>query len=78
MPNKYEQLDALLLRAIAPVPKRFSDIYMGKIAEECSRLAELETGKEPLRVMDRRLQALRKAGKIRSTSKGWVSLGVAQ
>lgn len=72
MPNKYEKLDELILHAVTPVPQRFAEIYTGTLASECRRLAELETGKQPFRVMDRRLQALRKAGKIKSTPKGWV------
>jgi len=72
MSSKYDQLDALVLNAITMVPKKFSEIYLGKTSEECRRLALLETGKEPFRVMDRRLQALRKAGKIKSTPKGWL------
>ncbi|PXK88206.1 hypothetical protein DMS21_10015 [Klebsiella variicola] len=37
-----------------------------------SRIAKDENKPEPFRILDRRLQALRKSGKIRSTSKGWV------
>lgn len=72
MPNKYEKLDDLILHSITHVPKRFGEIFIGTLASECRRMAELETGKEPFRVMDRRLQALRKADKIKSTTKGWV------
>ena len=74
MANKYEKLDDLILHAITHVPKRFAEIYIGYIAAECHQLAQLEKGKEPFRVLDRRLQALRKAGKIQSTPKGWVNL----
>jgi len=73
MPNKYEKLDDLILHAITHVPKRFAEIYIGTLVSECFRLAELEPGKEPFRIMDRRLQALRKAGKIKSTAKGWIN-----
>lgn len=78
MPNKYEKLDDLVLHAITHVPKRFGEIFIGTLASECRRLAEMEAGKEPFRVMDRRLQALRKAGKIKSTPKGWVSQEAAK
>ncbi|POW54648.1 hypothetical protein C3408_22640 [Candidatus Pantoea alvi] len=72
MPNKYEQLDALIQGAITHKPKRFGAIFVGQVAAECGRLAAMGIGKEPFRVLDRRLQALRKAGKIQSTTKGWV------
>ena len=74
MPSKYDQLDDLVLHAITHVPRRFCELFIGSITEECQRLALLEKGKEPFRILDRRLQALRKAGKIKSTPKGWVSL----
>ena len=78
MPNKYEQLDALIRGAIAHKPKRFGAIFVGQVAAECGRLAAMGIGKEPFRVLDRRLQSLRKAGKIKSTTKGWVSQEAAQ
>lgn len=76
MSEKYAQLDSMVLQAITADPSRFAEIYTGVIAEECRRLAFLETGKEPFRVMDRRLQALRKSGKIKSTRNGWVKVEV--
>ncbi|WP_277971797.1 hypothetical protein [Pantoea agglomerans] len=78
MPNKYEKLDDLVLHAITNVPKRFGEIFIGTLASECRRLAGMEAGKEPFLVMDRRLQALRKVGKIKSTPKGWVSQETAK
>jgi hypothetical protein len=56
-----------------PVP--FSLIMLPDVAGECSRLADEERNKPmPFRILDRRLQALRKAGKIQFvTGKGWVN-----
>ncbi|OJA71090.1 hypothetical protein BGV72_31555 [Burkholderia ubonensis] len=76
--SKYQKLDALILAVIDDKPKRFSTIYLGDIARESERIAKEEgvtrssRGAIPWRIVDRRLQALRKAGKIRSTSTGWV------
>lgn len=78
MTEKYAKLDSLILNAIGRHPKPFSAIHLGAVAEECRRVS-LEAGTsrsrfgvEPFRICDRRLQALRKAGKIVSTTKGWV------
>jgi hypothetical protein len=78
MTEKYEKLDALILNSIGGHPKQFSAINVGAVAQECERIAK-ETGTSrsrygvpAFRVCDRRLQALRKAGKIESTTKGWI------
>jgi hypothetical protein len=79
--SKYEKLDALILNAIGGHPKPFSAIETGAVREESVRLAKEETSARtrgaPVawRIVDRRLQALRKAGKIRATTKGWVRAG---
>lgn len=78
MTKKYDALDALILASIGTQPKAFAAINVGDVAKECARLAAAEGtsrsiwGVAPFRICDRRLQALRKAEKIRSTSKGWV------
>lgn len=78
MNGKYEKLDALILEAIGETPKKFAAINLGDIACESARIAEEEGttrshwGVLPWRIVDRRLQALRKAEKIRSTTAGWV------
>ncbi|HBY6599165.1 hypothetical protein DW199_22570 [Klebsiella pneumoniae] len=70
--TKYELLDSKIMKKIGGDPSPFSSLYVRDVAEECSRIAKEENKPEPFRILDRRLQALRKAGKIRSTSKGWV------
>ena len=69
--NKYEKLDQLILNRIGNRYIPFCDIFEGAIFEECDRL----TGNEPARVLDRRLQSLKKKGLIISyRGKGWVKL----
>ncbi|SVT93382.1 MULTISPECIES: hypothetical protein [Klebsiella] len=70
--TKYELLDSKIMSKIDVHPTPFSSLYVRDVAEECVRIAKDENKPEPFRILDRRLQALRKAGKIRSTSKGWV------
>ena len=73
--TKYELLDSKIMSKIDAHPMPFSSLYVMDVAEECSRIAKDENKPEPFRILDRRLQALRKSGKIRSTSKGWVRNG---
>ncbi|SEU36409.1 hypothetical protein SAMN03159335_05444 [Burkholderia cepacia] len=76
--TKYEKLDALILGSIDDTPKKFVTVNAAQVRQESERLAREEC--KPTthgdvvgwRIVDRRLQALRKAGKIRSTTKGWV------
>lgn len=69
--NKYEKLDQLILNRIGNRYIPFCDIFEGAIFEECDRL----TGNEPARVLDRRLQALKKKGLISACrGKGWVKV----
>ncbi|MBR8135107.1 hypothetical protein [Burkholderia cenocepacia] len=76
--SKYHELDALILATIDDNPKRFNEIEAGSVRAESVRLAKEETlartRGDPVawRIVDRRLQVLRKAGKICSTSTGWV------
>ncbi|SAJ91472.1 hypothetical protein [Burkholderia multivorans] len=70
MAGKYEKLDELILREVGEKPISFNAIFaVAAIYTECRSFI---AAREPFRVLDGRLQALRKAGKIRSTSKGWV------
>lgn len=70
--TKYELLDSKIMNKIGGHPVPFSSLYVRDVVEECKKIAVEENKPEPFRILDRRLQALRKAGKIRSTSKGWV------
>lgn len=63
--SQYEQLDSLILEAIGA---RRNPLYADTCAAEAKRLAEA-TGREPFRVIDGRLTALKKAGRIRHFAK---------
>lgn len=68
--SKYLKLDALILGEISEKPRRFDSIFaVAAVYAECR---EFMAERSPFRVLDGRLQALRKAGKIQSTTKGWV------
>lgn len=73
--SKYKELDRLILNKIGGQPAPFAQIFTRDVAQECRNIAEIE-GKHVLdafRILDRRLQALRKLGVIRNvTGKGWV------
>ncbi|WP_186065124.1 hypothetical protein [Burkholderia gladioli] len=78
--SKYEKLDAAILENLSP----HSRVAFCVLENIPSVKAEMELVSDaspkdrwgmkvsPFRVLDRRLQALRKSGKIRATSKGWV------
>ncbi|WP_175657945.1 hypothetical protein [Burkholderia vietnamiensis] len=76
--SKYERLDALIVASIDETPKKFAAVNTGAVREESERLAREECRPTTFgevvgwRIVDRRLQAVRKTGKIRSTSNGWV------
>ncbi|MGI0509096.1 hypothetical protein ABY44_39370 [Burkholderia sp. ZZQ-2] len=76
--SKFHKLDALILASIDDTPKKFAAVNTGAVREESERLAREECRPTTFgevvgwRIVDRRLQAVRKTGKIRSTSKGWV------
>lgn len=76
MATDYSKLDAAILSAIeakAPVPFHVF-AYSGTVASESAALAHTEKNADAWRVVDRRLQAPRKAGRIRYQRKpeGWV------
>lgn len=72
---KYEKLDQMILNKIGGQPVPFREIYVRDVIEESERLARDENKPEPFRILDRRLQALRKKGIIKSiTGKGWIKL----
>lgn len=72
--SKYASLDTLILAEINFAPASFDSLFAGAIRREYEAWERLKiTGvQEPVRLLTRRLQALRKAGKIRSTREGWV------
>lgn len=86
MTTKYEKLDALVLDRIGKGNNQFATIFTGDVKTECERIAKEEEdtrrstyGIDPFRICDRRLQAMRRAGKIRfngsGQDKGWEKIG---
>lgn len=74
--GKYITLDKALLEFLTPVPKPFAILFSEEIKAECNRIAAGESNPQSFRILDRRLQALRKAGRIQyTTGKGWLKCG---
>jgi hypothetical protein len=68
--SQYAELDARILKCIAD---NWQPLYNRDVDQEASRIAKA-TGREVFRVVDGRLQALRKAGRIKANRKlygGW-------
>lgn len=72
--SKYEKLDCMLLAGVKSGLTTFAQLQRSDILAEADAIATPNRygDGEGWRVIDRRLQALRKAGKIRFTSKCWV------
>lgn len=73
---KYDFLDSMIIAQIKGGCDSFADIYFGSpgsgnkgVYLECCNL--VVGSQEPARVLDRRLQALRKKGLIECDKKGW-------
>lgn len=70
MKTQYRELDALILRAVRIGFRR--PLYEGECAREAIRIA-FATRRDAARVIDGRLQALRRRGLLAYTQKkGWV------
>ena len=77
--SKYTKLDALILDEIGIDPVAFHVLqHRPEIEAETIAIADASPRNvwgdkiTAFRVLDRRLQALRKAGKIRASTKGWT------
>lgn len=70
---KYDELDALILNDIGAGPTPFHEFAYG-MTMQSTCLPFAINSDETWRVVDRRLQALRKKGLIASTGKGWVKV----
>ncbi|WP_186260303.1 hypothetical protein [Burkholderia gladioli] len=77
--SKYTKLDALILAEIGIDPVAFHVLqHRPKIEAETIAIADASPRNvwgdkvTAFRILDRRLQALRKAGKIRASTKGWT------
>ena len=75
--STYDKLDALIVAAIA---RGRSPLYTTDVQDEAERLRDLTGAREAFRVTDRRLQALRRAGRVEYRTKakggpGWFVKG---
>ena len=71
--SKYQTIDDLIVTRIKNGSTTFFWIFNREVAEEAEQLT-LHTSKEACRVVDSRLQALRKKGVISFNSKtGWTT-----
>lgn len=77
--SKYTKLDALILDEISIEPVAFHVLqHRPEIEAETIAIADASPRNvwgdkvDAFRVLDRRLQALRKAGKIKASTKGWT------
>jgi hypothetical protein len=64
----YSKMDDLIIEKIKSGAKNFASIDGGKVYDEAKAIA-MENGGDSWRVIDRRLQALRKKGLIQYTTK---------
>lgn len=68
--SKYGFLDDLIVERLQVKPATFAELLSGDIRKECDTLVMADYA---FRVLDRRLQALRKKGVIYFNSKeGWM------
>jgi hypothetical protein len=73
--HDYTELDAAIVAALKDGPAKFAQIFdRPTVASSLAPIAELEPSTEPWRVVDRRLQALRRFGTVKHTPKGWVAV----
>ena len=67
----YDELDAAIVARITAGATSLGGIDSGDVRRLCADIAR-EIGRESFRVLDGRLQALRKAGRIVYKRGGWV------
>jgi len=72
--KRFAYLDVAILDCLSSGPKTFGELRMSEhVEDEARRAAESGHLGSYWRLIDRRLQAMRKAGKIKySRSAGWV------
>lgn len=68
---KYAKLDGLILTAVVSGSNKFALIFAGDVRREAETLAGVN--EDAFRYVDRRLQALRRAGKLTHVNGKWVS-----
>ena len=67
----YEKIDGFIFEAVRSGCKSFADIEKTEAGYEAGKIAE-RTGRLPMRVIDARLQAMRKKKRISYGPTGWV------
>lgn len=82
MANDYTAIDAAILKRIGDGARQFLHIDAGSVAVAAKAIADAENksrdrwrAMDPSRIVDRRLQALRRAGKLkfeRGPAAGWT------
>jgi hypothetical protein len=76
--SKFETLDTLVVQRVARCPCTFTELQESEIVAEAEPLAlvdRLGVMAPAWRVLDRRLQALRKKGRIESVKRKWCIAG---
>ncbi|MBK8810777.1 MAG: hypothetical protein IPN69_08620 [Acidobacteria bacterium] len=74
--SNYDELDRLILSRVGAHGVRFACIAAGAVWIEADRIAD-ELGRKAYRVIEERLQSLRRAGKIKFDSKaGWTAASI--
>jgi len=72
--HDYTKLDAAILAALHPSRGSVTSAAIDRdkdVKAAIEHLRQAQSDKAPFRFVDARLQALRKAGKIRHAGKGW-------
>lgn len=77
--SQYDKLDSLIIERVKTQgPVKFPSLHGGDVAAEAAALAA-GTGREDFRIIDGRLQILRKRGALRyDTKQGWMLAGEAK
>lgn len=79
--SKYDKLDALILNSLSDAPRRFGSVARGETFAEARRLDSEDHSHSAMRkigadrYVGRRLQALKRAGKVkfvRGPRGGWI------
>lgn len=71
MSMTYAELDSMILASIEAGRNAFGKMLVGDVAAECKRIATAQGTDQFDRVLDRRLQALRKGRKIMHQDGRW-------
>ena len=76
--SQYDKLDAAIIKAILRGARSFNLIVNNRNASLEAHLIGEQTGVDGWRIVDRRLQAMRKKGRIVYAKRAWSVVGQAQ